>query len=175
MWSRCTNPKVERYLQYGGRGIAVCDRWINFEQFFQDMGDLPTPNHSIGRKDNNRNYEPDNCEWETRKQQANNTSRSSYIECDGEKMTVSQWAEKIKMLYATISQQKHASMPINKIMNHSKEGLTRKFIVFDGYRKMTTEWMQDLSIPISSFYHFRRKGMTDSEIVARYAELKAKK
>ena len=168
MWSRCTNPIVDRFPQYGGRGISVCESWNSFEGFFRDMGDLPSPSHSIGRKDNNGNYEPANCRWETRAEQANNTSRSAFIEWHGKKMTIAQWAEETGIPYATISQRKDSGMPVEKIMCESKDGLKKKFIVVDGDRRTTTKWMRDFSIPISSFYHFRRKGLSDAEIVKLY-------
>lgn len=70
MLRRCLNPKSHVYKRYGGRGIKVCDRWIdNFWNFVEDMGEKPSPNHSVGRIDGNGNYSPDNCEWQTSQQQ----------------------------------------------------------------------------------------------------------
>lgn len=70
---RCNNPKSPNYKNYGGRGIKLCERWDNFENFLSDMGPAPTKNHSLDRfPDNNKGYEPSNCRWATKKEQCRN-------------------------------------------------------------------------------------------------------
>ena len=69
--SRCNNPKNASYENYGGRGISVCERWNDFRNFLEDMGERP-PGLEIDRIDNDGNYEPGNCRWATSKQQKEN-------------------------------------------------------------------------------------------------------
>lgn len=70
--NRCNNPNNKNYDRYGGRGITVCKRWDKFENFAVDMGPHPGKGLTLGRRDNNKGYSKANCNWETRKAQANN-------------------------------------------------------------------------------------------------------
>jgi len=93
MKSRCSDIKNPKY---GGRGIKVCDRWINsFENFLNDMGCRPSKNYSIERIDVNGNYEPDNCRWATTLEQANNTRYSVRLTYKGRTQTLSEWAREL--------------------------------------------------------------------------------
>ena len=94
MKSRCLQPKNKGYARYGGRGITICQEWIDsYERFLLDMGRAPTPKHSLDRIDTNGNYEPDNCRWATPKEQANNKTTNRLLEFGGSTKSVAQWAE----------------------------------------------------------------------------------
>jgi len=76
MKQRCLNINNPGYKNYGGRGISVCERWLTFSNFIDDMGERPSKTHSIDRVNNNGNYEPTNCRWATPLEQSNNTRAS---------------------------------------------------------------------------------------------------
>lgn len=73
MISRCTNTKHKQYKSYGGRGITVCDRWLDVSNFIKDMDDTYEYNLSIDRINNDSGYSPENCRWTTREIQTQNT------------------------------------------------------------------------------------------------------
>lgn len=80
MIQRCRNPRLKSYKHYGGRGITVCGRWVHsFENFLADMGEGP-PGLTLDRRDNNGNYEPENCRWATYSMQNSNQRRGSAVE-----------------------------------------------------------------------------------------------
>lgn len=94
MVQRCTDAKARSYPRYGGRGIRVCERWLeSFDAFLADVGDRPSPLHEIERIDNDGHYEPGNVTWATRTQQQRNTSRNRVVEADGRRMTLVEWSE----------------------------------------------------------------------------------
>lgn len=109
MIKRCHKPNFERYKDYGGRGIEVCPEWKNsFEKFHEwAMANGYKENLTIDRIDTNGNYEPSNCRWVTYKVQGNNTRRNHYIEYNGERHTMAEWAEikgmKLQTLAARIN------------------------------------------------------------------------
>lgn len=94
MKTRCYNAKAQSYRNYGGRGIRVCDRWQQFENFYRDMGERPK-GKTLERIHNDRDYSPENVRWATRKEQANNRRSSRIITFEGASKTLEQWAEHI--------------------------------------------------------------------------------
>lgn len=87
---RCNNPSDKTFVHYGARGIRVCKRWGRFETFLADMGQRPSPKHSIDRINNDGDYTPSNCRWATRVQQQQNTSRNVYVLVHGDKLVLAE-------------------------------------------------------------------------------------
>lgn len=102
MINRCKNKTSQAYHYYGGRGIQVCQRWLNFKNFFEDMGERPL-GATLDRKNNNKNYSPDNCRWISHKKNCQNSSRAKYWFVNGIRYnSLSDAANKIGVDTATI-------------------------------------------------------------------------
>jgi hypothetical protein len=99
---RCDNPNEPAYEDYGLRGISYCGRWKKFENFFADMGQRPGPSYSIERDDVNGNYEPSNCRWATKKEQANNTRANRMITIGDKIDTLANWCRHFEVNYSTV-------------------------------------------------------------------------
>lgn len=114
MIQRCNNPNTPNYKNYGGRGITVCSEWTDFTQFLKDMGEKPQ-GYSIERKNNNSGYCPENCIWASKKEQANNRRGNIYVQVNGVKYTVAQFADRFhlnaKQLYAKLNQHRSKNTP----------------------------------------------------------------
>lgn len=93
MFNRCYRPSHKGYKNYGGRGITVCDRWKSFENFLADMGERPSPTHSLDRIDPNGNYEPGNVRWSTKQEQCRNKRNNRTLVIDGVSKCIADWCD----------------------------------------------------------------------------------
>ena len=130
---RCYYKSHNRYEKYGGRGIKMCERWKNsFECFLEDMGNKPTSEHSIERINLDGDYEPENCKWATRKEQARNKSNNRHITHNGTSLTLSEWAEITGMNSGTIGNRaKSGSVDIFKPV--PKKGFCKRGHQYKGH------------------------------------------
>lgn len=118
MKERCNDPNYpERHL-YGGRGIKVCDEWVNNFMNFREWSLENGYNDelSIDRIDPNGNYEPDNCRWIPLNEQSDNRRNSIYLEHDGKRMTMSQWSKELGLPVSTIRSRYYRDWPVEKIL-----------------------------------------------------------
>ena len=121
IWSdmlyRCTATTHSMSHRYAVRGIAVAERWKTFENFYADMGDPPDDTYTLERKDNDADYEPSNCIWATRTDQANNRSTSRFLTCDGRTQTLAQWAREVGCSPGKISRRLQRGWTIERALS----------------------------------------------------------
>jgi hypothetical protein len=109
---RCLDPKTVGYHNYGGRGITVCDRWLNsFEAFYSDMGPCPGKGYSIERRDNEKGYEPGNCKWATQAEQSRNTRRNIRLIVNGISMVLAEAAHSAGLKPTTVFMRRRNGWP----------------------------------------------------------------
>ena len=116
MKHRCLNPNNDNYLNYGSRGITICDEWLaDFMNFYNwSMSNGYKEGLSIDRIDVNGNYEPSNCRWITPKEQSRNTRRNHYITYNNETYCISEWAEKLSIDYYKLKNMLHKTNDFEK-------------------------------------------------------------
>lgn len=118
LWStlkaRCLSVNDSSYKRYGAKGVTVCDKWLSFEGFFEDMGNRPTPIHTIDRIDNKKGYSKENCRWATYKEQANNRSTNRKIEAFGQIKNLGEWAEECGLSKECLKHRLDSGWPIEK-------------------------------------------------------------
>jgi hypothetical protein len=130
MLTRCYKPNHKHFKSYGGRGIKVCERWHKCANFIEDMGPKPSARHTLERIDNSKGYEPGNCKWATRIEQANNTRTCRMINLHGETRTLSSWCHQLGFGVSTIrwrmdhgmNAEEAFSQPINKAFSRKRHG-----------------------------------------------------
>lgn len=129
MVQRTTNPKATGYANYGGKGVHVCEEWLDFRKFMQWARYRYSDNLTIDRIDNTKGYTPDNCRWVTRAQQNLNMSRNVRISYKGQTKCMSEWASIYNINYKTLEYrikhgwgvEKALSTPVKHVNKKNKE------------------------------------------------------
>jgi hypothetical protein len=116
MKMRCLNKNHKYFYRYGGRGITVCDRWVNsFENFILDMGEKPTK-MTLERVNNDMGYYPENCKWITLKENANNRNNTRFLELNGLRLPIMKWVDKTGLCKETIKYRLKSGWSIEKTL-----------------------------------------------------------
>jgi hypothetical protein len=103
MKQRCLNPNSKQYKNYGERGVAICERWLeSYDNFFSDMG-LKPDGLTLDRIDNDASYSPENCRWATKKEQRRNQRTCHFLEFEGRRLLLREWAEEKGINELTLS------------------------------------------------------------------------
>ena len=126
MIKRCYDPLNEEYHNYGGRGIKVCDRWLeSIDNYIEDMGKPIFSMASIDRIDNNQGYSKENCHWATKKEQSVNRRTTKFIEFNGETLCMADWSRKLGCEKKVISQRLKAGWTIEQALTMPKGTVIR--------------------------------------------------
>ncbi len=148
--SRCLNEKVPEFKHYGGRGVFICDRWKNsFENFLADMGPRPGPQYSIDRRDNDGGYEPNNCRWASKKEQANNTRANRRVTIGHETKNMTQWADEIGVKREVIHKRLKRGVDISRLLEPTARAKT---FAFRGIVATIPEWSKSTGINRATLY-----------------------
>lgn len=116
MHKRCSDPKHKSYKDYGARGITVAPSWDSFEAFLADMGDRPSPVHSLDRENNDRGYGPDNCRWATADLQSRNRRNNVRFTLNGVTKTAAEWARAIGISHPCLMKRIAKGEPLSEAL-----------------------------------------------------------
>lgn len=148
--SRCLNEKVPEFGHYGGRGITICERWIDsFENFLADMGKRPAGRYSIDRIDVDGNYEPSNCRWANAQEQQNNKRNNRKIAINGSIKNMAQWADENGLRHETVFKRIKRGKNGEDLI---KESSAAEVIEFNGVRATIPEWSAKTGIKKATLY-----------------------
>jgi hypothetical protein len=123
MIARCKNPNRHDWDRYGGRGITVCERWLKYENFAQDMGPRPSADHSIERRENNGNYEPSNCYWATREEQGANKRNNVLLTLGNETLNLAQWSRRVRVGEGCLRKRMKRGWPDERVLTTPLKGV----------------------------------------------------
>lgn len=157
MLQRCRNTNNSGYHKYGGRGITVCNRWLTFENFLEDMGLRPSSKHSIERINNDGNYKKSNCRWATTKEQARNTRRNRMFTHDGRTMCITDWANHVGMADTTLLYRLDRGWPIGKALTVPVQKKCGN-VPHNGKTMSLKEWAKETGIAYQSLQTRLRQG-----------------
>jgi hypothetical protein len=144
MRKRCTDLAHDNYALYGGRGIKVCDQWLgSFENFLADMGERPEGKF-LERIDNNGNYEPSNCRWATRSEQARNRRTNHLITHNGVTQPLVAWAEQVGISRLTLRSRLREGWSTERAL--TEPARLNGAITFQGVTRNVADWAREFGL-----------------------------
>jgi len=160
MKGRCYNPKTNGYKYYGGKGITVCEEWLNSSKAFYKwaLNNGYESNLTIDRIENDGNYEPDNCRWATHKEQQNHKTNNVFVEINGETKTASQWTEETGISSSAIINRLGKGKDIFDDYSHVKVNI-------NGEIKTIVELSSEYNIPYSAILDRYHKGCSSEDLI----------
>ena len=165
MKQRCYNEKSINYKYYGGRGIRICDEWLeSFDNFCQWAIVNGYNNElTIDRIDSNKDYSPDNCKWSTKKEQAYNRSMSVELTLNGRTMYMTEWAEELGIDKKTLSWRYRNGWSDEEILSNKKDII----LTYNGESKNLLEWSKKTGIKKSTLWDRYNRGWEVKDILTK--------
>lgn len=157
MKSRCLNPNHSRYADWGEKGITICERWIgSFENFLADMGEVPSPYHTLDRWPNlNGNYEPSNCRWATRSEQQRNRRDNKMLTFKERTQSTYAWADETGLpVYVIRNRTNNGWTPENALTTpvEVKFRHTGRQITYKSETKSISQWANTIGISFRALW-----------------------
>ncbi len=167
MMQRCYNKKSISYINYGARGIFVCKRWHDLNNFIKDMGECPK-GKTLERINNNNWYSPQNCKWATMKEQCRNRRNTRLVMINGVKKSLSDWCDIYKVNWFTIRDRLNSGMSPEKSFS-IPIGEKKKIIYleFNGKRQTLDEWSKETGILKRTLHTRYVRGWSSADILTR--------
>lgn len=159
MKQRCLNENNAAYHRYGGRGITVCKRWLVFENFYADMGEPPTPQHSLERINNDGGYKPSNVRWATKSEQANNRDTCVFVTHSGKTLNLKQWSVELDVPYQLLVNRWVKGERGEVLLQPRRQSVHGAPVTFRGKSKPLQEWAKELGISYATLWRRNAKGL----------------
>lgn len=126
MMARCNNPNATNYKYYGALGIAVCERWHEFQSFLADMGECASRSMTLDRIDNNKGYEPGNCRWVTQAEQNKNKSDCVLLTFNGVTKNATDWAASVGISQNALNQRLYLGWSVERALTQPLKKRSKK-------------------------------------------------
>jgi hypothetical protein len=164
MIQRCTHTKNKDFPEYGGRGIKVCNEWLDPNNFIKDMGERPSKLHTIDRIDNNGNYEPKNCRWVLMLTQSHNKRNNRNLTAYGETLCMAEFSRKYNIPQTTIMRRLKTGMTAEQIIEIPIRPIGET-LTYNGITKKLNDWAKELGLTRRSIKNRLLAGWEMSDIV----------
>ncbi len=164
MKDRCLNPNSANFHRYGGRGIKVCVRWMTFANFLADMGERPKGT-TLDREDNDRDYEPGNCRWVTRKTNSRNRSDNRKLTHNGVTRTLAEWVEITGHSLATLQGRVAMGWTDEQILTTAPRARSANLsLTIGGVTKPLAQWCRERGLSERTVRHrLTKQGLSPEE------------
>ena len=164
---RCLNPNCSRYMDYGGRGITICDEWRNSFENFRDWAFSHGYEESltIDRINVDGNYEPDNCRWIPLSEQNMNKRNSHFLTVNGETHTLTEWSKITGISFSALKYRLKNGVSTDNIFDELRKPTLYEY---DGRKMTIDDWSKELGINKQTLYSRIYKGIPlDKEVRKR--------